>query len=120
MDLANAAGNASDGVHIASAAGVWQSLVFGFGGVREYDGELSITPHLPPRWESLAFSLRFRRRELRITLTHQDETYTLDEGEPLELTVRGKRHLLTAEAPLRLAAGPEEPVAPVVASQVAP
>ncbi len=118
MDLADAAGNASDGVHIASAAGVWQSLVFGFGGVREYDGELSITPHLPSRWESLAFSLCFRRRELRIALTHEEQTYTLDEGDPLELTVRGKRHLLTAQAPLKLAAGPEEPLAPVVAIQV--
>ena len=41
MDLADASGNTSDGVHIASAAGVWQALVFGFGGVREYDGALS-------------------------------------------------------------------------------
>ena len=38
MDLGNVAGNASDGVHIASAAGVWSSLVFGFGGVRDFDG----------------------------------------------------------------------------------
>ena len=29
MDLANVAGNASDGVHIASAAGVWSALVSG-------------------------------------------------------------------------------------------
>ena len=34
MDLGDVAGNASDGVHIASAAGVWSALVFGFGGVR--------------------------------------------------------------------------------------
>ncbi len=113
MDLANASGNTSDGVHIASAAGVWQSLVFGFGGVREYDGELSITPHLPPGWESLSFSLRFRRRQLRILLTHQEETYTLAEGDPLELSVRGERHLLTGEAPLKLAAVREEPLGPV-------
>lgn len=38
MDLGDVAGNASDGVHIASAAGVWSALVFGFGGVRDYDG----------------------------------------------------------------------------------
>jgi alpha,alpha-trehalose phosphorylase len=118
MDLADAAGNASDGVHIASAAGVWQALIFGFGGVREYDGELSITPHLPSRWESLAFSLRFRRRQLRIVLTHPEETYTLDEGEPLELTVRGERHLLTAGVPLRLAGRLAEPLAPPAPSPV--
>ncbi len=31
MDL-GVAGSASDGVHIASSAGVWSSLIFGFGG----------------------------------------------------------------------------------------
>jgi 3-hydroxyisobutyrate dehydrogenase-like beta-hydroxyacid dehydrogenase len=42
MDLADLAGNVSDGVHIASTGGVWQALVFGFGGVRDYDGALCI------------------------------------------------------------------------------
>jgi alpha,alpha-trehalose phosphorylase len=32
MDLADIAGNVSDGVHVASAAGAWMALVFGFGG----------------------------------------------------------------------------------------
>ncbi len=57
-------------------------------------GELSITPHLPATWDSLTFSLRFRGRRLRIRLTHDEERYTIDEGEPLELTLRGERHVL--------------------------
>jgi len=57
MDLGDVAGNASDGVHIASAAGVWSALVFGFGGVRDFDGQLSFTPILPRNWKELAFSL---------------------------------------------------------------
>ena len=69
MDLGNVAGNASDGVHIASAAGVWTSLVFGFGGVRDFDGQLSFKPSLPHAWNELAFSLRFRDRQLRVQLT---------------------------------------------------
>ena len=47
MDLADVAGNVSDGVHIASAAGSWMALVFGFGGVRDFDGRLTIDPRLP-------------------------------------------------------------------------
>ena len=66
MDLANVAGNASNGVHIASAAGVWNSLVFGFGGVRDFDGRLSFTPSLPHAWSELDFSLRFRGCQIRI------------------------------------------------------
>jgi hypothetical protein len=66
MDLANVAGNVSDGVHIAAAAGVWSSLVFGFGGVRDFGGRLSVASHtcsapvLPSRSS-------FRRRDTDIT-----------------------------------------------------
>ena len=70
MDLANVAGNASNGVHIASAAGVWSSLVFGFGGVRDFDGRLSFAPNLPRAWTELTFSLRFCDRQIRVRLTH--------------------------------------------------
>jgi alpha,alpha-trehalose phosphorylase len=51
MDLGNVAGNASDGVHIASAAGVWSALVFGFGGVRDFDGWLSFRAQPATRLE---------------------------------------------------------------------
>jgi alpha,alpha-trehalose phosphorylase len=102
MDLADVAGNASDGVHIASAAGVWQSLVFGFGGVRDLGGQLSISSRLPSMWTSLRFSLRFRRRQLRVQLGHDAERYALDEGPPLQITIRGKRHELSSDRPLVL------------------
>ena len=88
-------GNASDGVHIASAAGVWAALVFGFGGVRDYDGQLSFVPALPRSWTELAFSLRFRDRQIRVQLSHDEEQYLLDEGDPLTVTIRGEPHLLT-------------------------
>jgi alpha,alpha-trehalose phosphorylase len=95
MDLANIAGNASNGVHIASAAGVWSSLVFGFGGVRDYEGRLSFSPNLPHVWDRLAFSLRFRDRQIRVHLTHDEERYLVDEGAPLEVTIRGEPHMLS-------------------------
>jgi alpha,alpha-trehalose phosphorylase len=95
MDLANIAGNASNGVHIASAAGVWSSLVFGFGGVRDYEGRLSFSPNLPHVWDRLAFSLRFRDRQIRVHLTHDEERYLVDDGAPLEVTIRGEPHMLS-------------------------
>ena len=95
MDLANVAGNASDGVHIAAAAGVWSSLVFGFGGVRDFGGRLSFAPRLPRDWKELAFSLRFRERQIRVQLTRDEERYLVDEGVPLEVTIRGEPHLLS-------------------------
>ena len=84
MDLADVAGNVSDGVHVASSAGVWMALVFGFGGIRDYDGALSIDPRLPHRWRSLSIPIRFQDRQLRITLTHDEERYALEDGAPLD------------------------------------
>jgi alpha,alpha-trehalose phosphorylase len=100
MDLADAAGNASDGVHIASAAGVWLCLTHGFGGLRDFGGQLSFTPHLPAAWTELRFSLRFRDRQLRITLTHDQESYLLQSGAELEIVVRGEPYLLHRGTPL--------------------
>ena len=40
MDLTNWAGNAEDGVHIASAGGVWLALVYGFAGLRDAGARL--------------------------------------------------------------------------------
>ncbi len=102
MDLADVAGNASDGVHIASAAGVWSALVFGFGGIRDFDGRLSFAPVLPRSWNSLEFPLRFRDRQIRVRINHDEERYLLDKGAPLEITIRGESYLLSDDAPVAI------------------
>jgi alpha,alpha-trehalose phosphorylase len=102
MDLADLAGNVSDGAHVASAAGAWMALVFGFGGVRDFDGRLTIDPRLPSHLDELAFSLRFRDNQIRVRLTHTEEVYVLQEGSGLDITVRGETHPLSTDAPVRL------------------
>lgn len=102
MDLADLAGNVSDGVHIASAAGAWMALVLGFGGVRDFDGCLTIDPHLPRSFEHLGFSLRFQDRQIRVALTPDEETYLVDDGDPIDVTIRGETHQLRPGAPCTL------------------
>ena len=102
MDLGDVAGNVSDGIHIASAGGVWMTLVFGFAGVRDHGGELSFDPHLPAGWDGLSFSLRFRDRQLRVELGPDVERYLLERGDPLEIVVRGTRHKLIECDPLAI------------------
>jgi alpha,alpha-trehalose phosphorylase len=89
MDLADVAGNVVDGVHVASAGGVWMTLVYGFGGLRDHSGELSFDPRLPRPWTRLAFNLRFHDRQVRIDLTHEVFTFEVIEGERLTIDVRG-------------------------------
>jgi alpha,alpha-trehalose phosphorylase len=102
MDLGDVAGNVSDGVHVASTGAVWQALVFGFGGVRDFDGRLHIDPRLPDTWDALAFPIRFQDRGLRILLDHDRERYVLESGDPLTVTVRGRDHVLRASEPLEI------------------
>ena len=102
MDLADVAGNVSDGIHIAAAGGVWMGLVFGFGGVRDHGGRLTFTPHLPPIWDTLAFRLRFQARTVRVELDHRTERYALEDGDALEVEVRGAPYKLMVGDPLEL------------------
>jgi trehalose/maltose hydrolase-like predicted phosphorylase len=37
VDLENTRGNSGEGIHAASAGGVWQSVIFGFGGIQLQD-----------------------------------------------------------------------------------
>ena len=69
VDLDDLHNNASDGVHVASAGGVWTALVCGFGGMRDYDGELSFDPRLPVEWPELSFALQWHGSALQVTVT---------------------------------------------------
>jgi kojibiose phosphorylase len=60
VDLEDLRGNTADGIHAASAGGVWQAVVFGFGGVRLTDAGPVATPRLPAGWTRLKFRLQHR------------------------------------------------------------
>jgi trehalose/maltose hydrolase-like predicted phosphorylase len=68
VDLENVRGNAADGVHGASAGGVWQAVVFGFAGLRLTADGYTLNPRLPSSWRRLAFSFRQRGSEVRVDL----------------------------------------------------
>jgi alpha,alpha-trehalose phosphorylase len=94
MDLADVAANAADGVHIASAGGVWLSLVYGFGGMRDVDGKLSFAPRLPSGWERMSFPLTVPQGRLRVSATRFDVTYELEEG-TADLTIHHRGEPIT-------------------------
>jgi alpha,alpha-trehalose phosphorylase len=94
VDLADTHANTVDGVHIASAGGVWSMVVAGFGGFRDDGGEFRFDPRLPEELDSLAFRLLLRGRRIRVRLTHQASTFEVedvsDAAEPLTVLVAGK------------------------------
>lgn len=131
VDLVDLHGNTSDGVHVASAGGVWNCLVYGFAGLRDHNGTLSFDPRLPVSWPRLEFTLRVRGRRLGVALTADRLVFTLRRddaattkgeplpsgaaplpsgAEPLHVSVRGERVLLTVEKPTTVMLDGQGPV----------
>lgn len=91
VDLADLHKNTNDGVHIASAGGVWSALVYGFAGMRDHHGDLTFDPRLPDSWPSLEYSLTYRGSRLHVAITADTFTLTVKDGDPVTVSVRGER-----------------------------
>ncbi|SCE84885.1 alpha,alpha-trehalose phosphorylase [Micromonospora coriariae] len=103
QDLADLGDKTADGLHLASLAGSWLALVQGFGGLRDDRGVLSFDPRLPRRIDRLVFSLRWRGRRLRVTLTRAEARYELPDADPdatIDLRHHGAEFRVTGAAPV--------------------
>ncbi len=92
VDLADRHSNTSDGVHVASAGGVWSALVAGFGGFRDLgEGAWALDPRLPDGWDALVFRLTLRGTRVRVTVRPEQIVLVIEDGEgPVCFTVRGE------------------------------
>lgn len=73
VDIEDVRGNAAEGIHAASAGGVWQALVFGFAGLHWTEtGEVTVAPQLPSHWRRLAFSVQVRGERHAFDLRERD------------------------------------------------
>ncbi|WEV47578.1 hypothetical protein OZX62_04740 [Bifidobacterium sp. ESL0690] len=90
-DVANLHRNTRDGIHLASAGGVWLSVVAGFGGFRDSGGcQLSIDPHLPPTWRSMTYRLKIRGSLIEVWLDGGGVKLRRLAGSPVSLLVEGE------------------------------
>ncbi|MBN8425487.1 glycoside hydrolase family 65 protein [Microbacterium esteraromaticum] len=112
VDLADLHHNASDGVHVASAGGVWTALVSGFGGMRDHAGELSFDPRLPVDWPELSFPLQWQGSALLVTVTRDALRVEVRSGDAVEFAVRGAVHRATVDEPAVVRLVDQGPVRP--------
>jgi trehalose/maltose hydrolase-like predicted phosphorylase len=68
IDLDDLTGTTASGVHLATMGGLWQAIVFGFGGVRPCGDVLIVDPHLPAHWRGVDINLCFRGTPLTLHL----------------------------------------------------
>ncbi len=74
-----------DGVHTASMAGTWISLVYGFGGMRDYEGKLSFSPKIPDSWSRLKFKLTIGDVLLEVDIRKGMAVYKILEGSEISI-----------------------------------
>ncbi|HWU27529.1 MAG TPA: glycosyl hydrolase family 65 protein, partial [Microbacterium sp.] len=99
VDLGNLHHNSSDGVHVASAGGVWTALVSGFGGMRDHDGLLSFDPRLPADWPELSYALQWHGSQLQVTVTREALRLEVRSGDPVDFSVRGVAYRASVAEP---------------------
>jgi len=72
IDFGQVMNSSDEGVHAASLGGIWQCVVYGFGGIRMIDGKLRINPFLPTKWQELMFDITWKKQMLQIHINHAE------------------------------------------------
>jgi alpha,alpha-trehalose phosphorylase len=99
MDLGDVAGNVKDGCHIAAMGGAWMIYVYGFAGMRDYDGRLTFRPSLPSVLQHVQFRLMYQSHILEVEVTPRRTRYTMRSGTGVVLRHEDSDVKLSAEHP---------------------
>jgi alpha,alpha-trehalose phosphorylase len=110
IDLCDLHHNTDDGVHVASAGGVWSTIVAGFGGMRDTGGRISFDPRLPAQWRALSFPLTVAGTRVRFTLSADALAAEVEEGGELEFSVHGEAWTVRRGEPVRVPLAGQGPV----------
>lgn len=95
IDMGEYMKSSDPGIHAASLGGIWQMVVFGYGGVRLVNGGLRIEPHLPAEWTGLEFGFDYQGQSLSVTVTSDSFTIVKDvAGDPIEFVSKGTTYQL--------------------------
>jgi maltose phosphorylase len=97
MDLDNYNRNTDQGLHVTSAAGVWASLVFGFGGMRTDGDVLIFQPTLPDQWKAYRFRVRYKGAVIEVQVDHERAKFQVISGSPVIVRIYGKDYALNTK-----------------------
>ncbi|MCJ1673422.1 glycoside hydrolase family 65 protein [Rathayibacter sp. VKM Ac-2929] len=109
VDLADLHRNTADGIHVASTGGVWSALVYGFGGMRDHGGRITLDPRLPDDWDRLTFRIALHGTRVRVEVTQEAVLLTVEDGDAAAITVRGERVHVESGNPVRVGLGHQGP-----------
>jgi len=97
LDLDDLRGATLDGIHAAALGGTWQTVVYGFLGMRVLPDGVLFEPRLPETWKSVSLRIVFRGYRLNLCLTRDVHRVDVDGAEGLgkvQITLNGEAHVL--------------------------
>jgi len=97
MDLDNYNRNTDQGLHVTSAAGVWASMIFGFGGMRTDGDVLCFRPTLPAQWKSYRFRVCYQGAIIEVRVNGKQVEFQVISGPAVDIRVYGERYMLDAK-----------------------
>lgn len=95
MDLDDYHDNFYAGIHAANMAGTWQSIVFGFAGLRLVNGVSEFKFYIPEAWNGYHFTVKIKESVLAVDVLPDGWTITLQSGDAVNFLVEGKPYELT-------------------------
>ena len=133
MDLDDINLNTNLGVHLAGYAVLWQTVVFGFGGLTPRRDGLHFRPRLPRQWDRLAFTVHWHGNRLLAELTHAALSLTAaaENADAVPVSIAGASYMLapgermvgrielidSSEFPALCCPGPQPQPSPAVAKE---
>ncbi|MBO0451363.1 MULTISPECIES: glycoside hydrolase family 65 protein [Enterococcus] len=80
IDMGEYMKSSDDGIHAGSLGGIWQMIVFGYGGVRMIDGKLRIEPHLPKAWNKLTYGFDYHGESITVVVMKEGFELTKEDN----------------------------------------
>ena len=87
-----------EGIHIANAGGLWQSVIHGFAGIRNViqSDILTINPRLPKNWQRIRFHLKWKGKVVGIEISKEHIVIINQSQEPIKVIVKDRLILVKA------------------------
>ena len=95
MDLDDYHDNFYAGIHAANMAGTWQSIVFGFAGLRLVNDVPEFKFYIPEAWNGYHFTVKIKESVLAVDVLPDGWAITLQSGDAVNFLVEGKPYELT-------------------------
>ena len=94
IDLGENMKSCDAGIHSGAIAAIWQSTVFGYGGLRWFNNQLHLSPILPKAWDGLNYNVSYQGSDLRVEIGKDNFSVVSTNNVDVTINVNGQSTLI--------------------------